>query len=155
MPKSVGNGMTFKRDIETMDDLKKGLLALSDCITFRMKKKELLCCGISISVKDTNFKTVSKQKNLDFPTSSPQIIYNEATSLVSLIWNGKKPLRSLTVTGFDIIPETDLSQMSFLEDGRQEKRAKVESAVKKVRKDFGKSSILYAGVLNNDLGIII
>ena len=155
MPKSVGNGMTFKRDIETMDDLKKGLLALSDCITFRMKKKELLCCGISISVKDTNFKTVSKQKNLNLPTSSPQIIYNEATSLVSLIWNGKRPLRSLTVTGFDIIPETDLSQMSFLEDGRQEKRAKVESAVKKVRKDFGKSSILYAGVLNNDLGIII
>ena len=45
--------------------------------------------------------------------------------------------------------------MNFLEDGRQEKRAKVESAVKKVRKDFGKSSILYAGVLNNDLGIII
>ena len=153
-PKSVGNGMTFKRDIENIDDLKKGLLALSDCITFRMKKKGLLCYGVSVSVKDANFKTISKQKNLAIPTSSPQNIYNEALTLVSFIWDGKKPLRSLTVTGIDIIKQERGEQMSFFENNKQEKKEKLETAVNNLRKNFGKSSILYASVLNNDLGII-
>lgn len=154
MPKSVGNGMTFKRDVDNIEDLKKGILALSDCITFRMKKKKLKCSGISVSVKDAGFKTASKQKILDYPTFSARVIYNEASKLVPFIWDGKKPLRSLTVTGIDMIYENFSEQISFFENKKQNRREELEETVDKVRRNFGKSSILYASVLNNDLGII-
>lgn len=156
MPKSVGNGMTFKRDIYNIEDLKKGIIALSDCITFRMKKKKLKCSGISVSVKDTNFKTVSKQKILDFPTSSTQKIYNESLLIIPFIWDYKKPLRSLTITGIDMVEDLGEHQISLFEADEifSKKHERLEETVDKLRRNFGKSSIVYASVLNNDLGII-
>lgn len=157
LPKSIGNGMTFRRDICDIQDLKKGLLALCDCITLRMQNKSLKVSGISVSIKDTAFKTVSKQKGLDFPTSSVRKIYNEALSLIPLIWDSHQPLRSLTVTGYDISEETSKTQLTLFEEeeNKLRKRQELEYAIKGVRHNFGKSSISYASIINNDLGIII
>ena len=155
-PKSIGNGMTFKRDILNIDDLKKGLLALCDFISSRMKNQSLKVSGISVTLKDTEFKTVSKQKTLDFPTDSPQKLYTQSLSLVPYIWNGEKPLRSLTVTGFDVSECLAKGQLSLFEDDdlTELRHEKLENAVNSVRKSFGKSSVMYASIIDNDLGII-
>ncbi|MBQ2897776.1 MAG: DNA polymerase IV [Clostridia bacterium] len=157
LPKSIGNGMTFRRDISDIEDLKKGILALCDCIASRMQNKSLKVSGISVSIKDTHFKTVSKQKSLDFPTSSAQKIYQEALSIVPFLWDFEKPLRSLTVTGYDISEELAQSQITLFEeeDILLKKQENLDYAINKVRHNFGKSSVLYASILNNDLGIII
>jgi len=156
VPKSVGNGMTFKRDVDNMEDLKKGILVLSDCISVRMKSKKIKCTGICVSIKGADFRTVSKQKGLTAPTSYSRDIYNEVLSIIPFIWDFQKPIRSLTITGIDVASDIDVEQISMFEcdNSNLQKYQRLEEAVDGLKHNFGENSVLYASVLNNDLGII-
>ncbi len=44
--KSVGNGITFRRDLKGKDDILIGITALSDTVAGRLRKYGLKCCGI-------------------------------------------------------------------------------------------------------------
>ena len=65
-------------------------------------------------------------------------------------------MRSLTVTGFDVSESSVKNQLSLFEDEDKTKQRheKLESAVNNVRHNFGKSSVVYASIIDNDLGII-
>ncbi|MDR2157137.1 MAG: DNA polymerase IV, partial [Clostridiales Family XIII bacterium] len=54
--KSVGNGVTFRRDLLGRDDIMIALTALSDTVSGRLRKYGLKCSGVKVDVKDPEFK---------------------------------------------------------------------------------------------------
>lgn len=151
--KSIGKGLTFSRNLLGIEDVRKGLSVLCGYIAFKMREKGLKCTVVTVHIKDTELKTISRQKHLDKPTYLEKEISETAEELILANWNMKKPIRMITVTGSGMVSADIGGQMSLFEDEEEKKEEKLELAIDKIRKAYGKNSIKKANIINNDLGI--
>ncbi|MDR0424553.1 MAG: DNA polymerase IV [Clostridiales Family XIII bacterium] len=160
--KSVGNGITFRRDILGEDEIRTGVTALSDTVAGRLRKYGLKCRGVKVDIKDPLFKTISRQKQLISATNITSEIVGAAMSLILRYWDCTLPIRLITVTAINLQDEGDAEQMSFLcgsGEGAQADpafRAKVERldrAVDMIRRKYGVSAITFGNILHNDIGV--
>ena len=101
--KSIGNGVTFKHDLLTEEEYRIGIDFLSEEIGHRLKKQELLCSTISITVKDEFLKTIQRQRPINPPTDISKEIANMAFEILLDEWNVGKPIRMITVTASNLI----------------------------------------------------
>lgn len=156
MPKSVGNGMTFRRDLVTADEIRVGLISLSEEVAARLRRHKLCAAGLSVTVKGADLKTVSRQKQLKNAADVGRILAEEAFSLVLQIWTVGVPVRSLTVTAMELIPADAASeQISFFDttEAHTEKIGKIEKTVDEIRRRYGYFSMIPGAIMDNDIGI--
>lgn len=152
--KSVGNGITFSRDLYGMDDIMQGLDAVCDLAAARMRAKHVKCTTVQLSIKDENFVTVQRQAPLKVPTQLARELREASAALLRTSWNPRLGIRSLTVTGTGLIPEDSAEQISFFDDIKvDEKEEKRERVMDDIRKKFGHGSIKSAGAIANNIGI--
>ena len=152
--KSVGNGMTFSRDLYGMDELLCGLDAVCDLAAARMRAKHVKCTTVQLSIKDANFVTVQRQAPLAVPTQLARELRDAAAALLRTQWNPRLGIRALTVTGIGLVPEDTAAQIGFFDDvAADEKIEKRERAMDDIRKKFGRGSITSAGALANNIGM--
>lgn len=114
-PKSVGNGLTFPRNLVGWEELGAGAALLSDEVAARLRQLDMKCSTVSIAVRDPNFKDISRQKGLSAPSWLAREITQAAMELLRQSWNPKAPVRALTVTAQSLLP-ADLAteQLSLL-----------------------------------------
>jgi DNA polymerase-4 len=153
--KSVGNGMTFRRDLVGADDISTAVLALSDTVAGRLRKYEMKCQGVKVDIKDPFFKTISRQKQLELPTNLADEIGAAALELIRKSWNLKAPIRLITITGINLAEEGEAEQLSLFTAGRgnREKSEKIERTMDGIRRKYGESAITFGRIINNDIGI--
>ena len=151
--KSVGNSMTFRRDLVSYDEFCMGISVLSESVARRLRSKKLKCTTVQISVKTPDFKIFSKQKPLLRPTNLARDIESAAESL--LIVPGKKPdpVRALSVTGLGLVSDNAPDQMLLVPDETAEKREKLETVIDEIKNRYGEDKIKPAGIMKNDIGI--
>ena len=151
--KSVGNGMTFKRDLYGEKDILCGISYLSESIAVRMRKKGVKCTVVQVTIKDPDLHSIQRQKKLDSPTNLAKDITDKAMEIIRRSWNMKNPIRMLTVTGGGIVPENGAEQISFFDEAKDPKRESLEKTLDAIRDKYGKDSVQNANIMNNDLGI--
>ena len=153
--KSVGNGMTFRRDLVGMEDIKTAVLALSDTVAGRLRSYEMKCQGVKVDIKDPMFKTISRQKQLDLATNLAEEIGEAAVELICKYWRLQDPIRMLTITGISLVDEGEAEQLSIFADEvkNREKSESIERTLDAIRDKFGGSAITFGGILKNDIGI--
>lgn len=154
-PKSVGNGMTFRRDLVTPQDIRLGIGVLADSVAARLRRADRRCTSVQVQIKDTQLHCISRQRALDFATDLERDITAAALELVRASWPEGKPIRMLTVTAQNLTSEDPPQQLNLLQEPheRDEKREKLERAMDAIRKKHGAASLQNARVLGNDLGI--
>ncbi len=152
--KSVGNGITFSRDLYGMEDIMQGLDAVCDLAAARMRAKHVKCTTVQLSIKDENFVTVQRQAPLKSPTQLARELREASAALLQSTWNPRLGIRALTVTGTGLVPEDTAEQIGFFDDVKSDERnEKRERVMDDIRKKFGHGSIKSAGVLANTIGI--
>ena len=151
--KSVGNGMTFKRDLRGEKDILCGIAHLSESIAVRMRSKGVKCTVVQVTIKDPDLISIQRQEKLSSPTNLAKDITEKAMEIIKRSWNMNKPIRMLTVTGNGIIPEDSAQQISFFDEEKNPKQENLEKALDKIREKYGKDAVVSANVINNDLGI--
>ena len=153
--KSVGNNMTFRRNLVSRADIVTGVTALSDEVAARLRAQGLLCTVVQVLIKDTELRSITRQAPLLAPTHLARDIASAALALVDKNWPVNKPIRMLSVTAMGLTDGTDAWQLSLLEPEPQsdQKRERLEQSLDAIRKKYGKSSIASANRLNNDLGL--
>ncbi|MCR5481313.1 MAG: DNA polymerase IV [Clostridia bacterium] len=167
--KSVGNGMTFKRDLVGENDIRTALAALCDTVSARLRKYQMKAGGVKVDIKDNSFKTISRQKQLDIPTNLGSELSAAAFEIIRASWPAGVPVRLLTVTGINLCDENEAVQLSFFselqtgagENARKtakkrrspESSEKLERTMDSIRDRFGAAAITYGGIIDNDLGI--
>lgn len=153
--KSVGNGMTFKRNLSGLSDVRTAILALSDTVAGRLRKYEMKCQGVKVDIKDPMFKTISRQKQLPVSTNLAEEISREALDVIRKSWNMKDPIRMLTVTGISLVDENEEEQLSLFAEDRENrgKSESIERTMDTIRRKYGGSAITFGGIINNDIGI--
>ncbi|MBQ6937044.1 MAG: DNA polymerase IV [Clostridia bacterium] len=152
--KSVGNGMTFRRDLCGERDIMCGISHLSESIAARMRQKGVKCTVVQVTIKDPDLISIVRQEKLDHPTNLAKEITQKAMEIIRHNWNLKKPIRMLTVTGCGIIGEDAQTQISFFDDENESsKRESLEKTLDAIRRKYGKDAVINANILENDLGI--
>lgn len=155
-PKSVGNGMTFRRDLSGEDDLRIGVLYLADSVAARLRRHGLRCRTVAVTVKDPKFHTVSKQKILPRSTDLAKTIAEASLELIRSCWNPSAPIRSITITA-SRFHESGGDQLSLFQSAEETKdpgkRERLEQAVDQVRSRYGRSAVSFGRILKNDIGI--
>lgn len=138
--KSVGNGTTFPHDLIGEEEVRDGVFALSDSIAVRMRRKRLKCTTVQVTIKDPNFKSISRQQKLNAPTYTARDIREAAMDIVKHSWNLKMPIRMITVTGTGLIKDDEIYEQLtlFEEDNTRSKKAeKLEKTVDSLKSRFG------------------
>lgn len=145
--KSVGNGTTFPHDLTHWEEVRAGLAALSDSVAMRLRRQGLYCSGVQVTIKDSSFCSISRQKRLESPTRLMKDIQRAAMELTRSAWRAPTPIRMLTVTALHITESAEsFEQLDLLGAGRavsDARQEKLESAVRAIRDKFGDGSITF------------
>lgn len=149
--KSIGNGITFRHDLSGEEQIKQGIHMLSESVSSRMKRHKVKCNTIRIQIKDTDFKTVSRQRAIESPTNLEKTLRDVSYELLCEIWDINKPIRALTITGANLVSDSVGEQITLFEEETFEKRENLENTIKDLRKKYGFNSVKTADILENDL----
>lgn len=153
--KSVGNGITFRRNLTGDDDILTAVTSLSDTVAGRLRKYQMKAGGVKVDIKDPFFKTISRQKQLHLPTNLAEEIRKASLEIIHTSWKSGSPIRLLTITAINLCDETADEQLSLfsLSTEEREKSESIERTMDNIRKKYGSASIAFGQVIDNDLGI--
>ncbi|MBO5754997.1 MAG: DNA polymerase IV [Clostridia bacterium] len=155
--KSVSNGMTFRHDLTTVDEVKIGLGSLSEEVAYRLRQKDLKCSTVAVTVKDTYLKSYSRQKPVSPATDLAKEIAAAALELIAADVSPSRPIRLLTVAAMGLLKDGEaVEQIGFFDEEktlRRKRTEKLETALDAIRDRFGVGSVQTGAVLGNDIGI--
>ena len=140
--KSIGNGTTTPRDLETDEDVKIVLYNLAESVAARLRKNGFKCRVVEISIRDNKLISFSRQKKLQNATNITGEIAQSAYALFkeNYLWNN--PIRSLGVRGADLVNDNYWEQLDIFSSAEyRDKLLKADRAVDDIRRRFGYFSI--------------
>ena len=155
--KSVGNGITFRRNLLTDDDVITAVTGLADTVAGRLRKYKLKAGGVKVDIKDPYFKTISRQKQLFTPTNLAEELIRASMEIIRSSWRSGAPIRMLTITGINLCDERTEEQITFFEqeEAQHQRGEKIERTMDHIRNKYGSGAITFGQILGNDLGISI
>lgn len=147
--KSVGNSMTYFKDLSDPEDIKALFLILSESVVARMKKYGFKKArNLSITVTDNNLSRTAKMMKMSPPTDLASEIAAYAFGLFEKEVGYRAKVRALGVTISDFC---DAEQMGlFDQPTTREKQANLQAAVENIRSRFGRNSVQRAIVLKDE-----
>ncbi len=151
--KSVGRGMTFSHNLIGLNDIKEEVLPLAEDVATRLRENGLKCCGVQLTIRNPEFKDITRQKQLRQPTYLIIEIFEAAIQILREQWDLNKPIRMLTVTGINLVSENEGEQLSIFDLGEGSKRErieKLEKTVSEIRHRYGKESISLGAYIHKD-----
>jgi len=149
--KSISAEETLAVDIADKDRLKKYLLKHSEDVGRQLRKKGRKARTVTMKVKHSDFKQVTRQTKLSCYTFSSEKIYQASVNLLEA-YHLKKPVRLIGVGASDLDDNQQAIQMDLFagSDGGVEKWEKVDTAVDAIAEKFGKNLITKAGLTDGE-----
>ncbi len=138
--KSVGNSVTYYRDMETQEDVNALLFMLAESVAYRMKKS---CVGkaktLHLSVVDSELNHYGMQTGFATPTNLSSDIAQTAIDLFVKNYTNIKSVRGLGVSVSNFVEEEQL--LLGEEQLKKEKMLKLDCAVEDIRRRFGRNAV--------------
>jgi len=146
-PKCIGNSVTLPQDISSIEKLEEILLALTEQVTFRLRRQKMLANVVNVQLRTNKFIDTSHQKKLTKETSSTKEIYTQAKELLKQMYIRGQQIRliGLRVDGLEEKEKQQISLFDNVKDERQEKQEKLDTAIDKLKEKYGYNLITRAG----------
>lgn len=149
--KSIGHGVTCKRDLENNDDVWKVFLSLSQDVSKRLRKENLFATGVQIGVRDVRFINKQFQCQIDNSTQSATEIAKAAMGLFASNYMWEHRVRAVTVRAINLIDTPCFQQLDFYTDySKAERQRCIDDAVMGLRDKFGEDIIFNCCLMNED-----
>ncbi|HET9941212.1 MAG TPA: DNA polymerase IV [Candidatus Eisenbacteria bacterium] len=142
--KSMGHEITLSENVTSREKALTHLLRLSDQVGRRMRQDGYVGRVVTLKIRDTRFKTITRQRAVPAAMNDEEQIYRTAIALLDENWDGR-PLRLLGVSVSGLASNGEAIQPSLF-DG-DEHRKKMTAAVDSLRDRFGDSALMRAGAL--------
>ncbi len=144
--KSVGHEHTFDVDTADRETLERTLLAMADGVAGRLRSAGVRAGTVTVKIRDTSFRTITRQRTLAEPTDMTEPIYRVALELARPEFRGIR-VRLLGVSASNL---GEREQLSMFSDEEPKRRRAVEAA-DAVRRRFGGDSVTRARLLGAGL----
>ena len=151
-PKSVGNGLTFPKNLVGWEQLRTALSELADEVAVRLRKHGLKCTTVQITVRDPSFKDICRQKRLSAPTYISRDLAQCGMELLHSCWIERQPVRALSITALSLVVERVAGEQVdlFAADAIpcRDKLEKLEKAMDSIRDKYGRGAISIASAVH-------
>jgi DNA polymerase-4 len=146
--KSISASQTFDVDLYQPEEILKEFLRLTEKSADRMRERGLAASTISIKVRFADFKTISRSKTLDLPTTGTQEIFEVAKSLYLALRLDRVLVRLVGVSLDSLVENDDVTQMVLGE--RTSSWQQADRAIDRVKAKFGRSSLRPARLVDGN-----
>ncbi len=148
--KSIGNSTTTPRDMVNNDDVKAVVTVLGESVARRMREQGLKGKTVTISVRDKNLYSFTRQCKLSSSTDVSIEIINKAMTIFYENYKWNNPVRSIgvAVSDFNIDEGIQYDLSGSVE--KREKLEKLERAVDDIRRRFGTYAVQRASLLKDE-----
>ncbi len=151
-PKGIGNSTTLAVDVNDITKLEEILLVLTEQVTYRLRKYNMLANVVNVQLRTKDFKDKSHQRKLSEATSNTKFIYAEAKVLLHEMYKIGTPIRLIGMRVDNLIEKNE-KQLSLFGEQDNEKQDKIDEVVDSLKQKYGFNSITRAGKLS--LGTVL
>ncbi|WP_421939934.1 DNA polymerase IV [Pedobacter sp.] len=140
--KSIGTQATFENDTMDIAKLKSIITGMVTGLTFQLRNQKKLTACITVTIRYTNFETVTQQERIPY-TSLDSILIQKAHHLFEKVYSKRMLLRligvklSHLVNGYEQIGLYDVSEEEY----------SLYQAMDKVRNNFGDEAVVKACIV--------
>lgn len=138
--KGISKETTFFEDTANADILDGHIWRLSEQVSDRAKAKKKAGRVVTLKVKQSDHKSLTRRLSLHQPTQLADMIYRTARGLYDQVAD-KGPFRLIGVGISDLVEEGEADREGDLLDPNAGKRARAERAADQIRAKFGKDAI--------------
>lgn len=149
-PKSIGNSVTLPMDIHNKEELEEVLLALTEQVTYRLRKQELLANVVSVQLRTKNFEDFSHQAKMNSATSSTKEILKNAKNLLSGMFKKGMAIRLIGLRLDNLVSKDEMQISLFGDSENEQKQKNLDNVIDSLNEKYGYGSIIRAGKLNNN-----
>ena len=140
--KSIGHEDTYSKDILDLEPAKRELLSLANRVARRMRRKGLEGKTITLKVKYSDFKLITRSVTLHHYTNDSTEIYSNVCSLLEKTAVGKRPVRLLGISLSNLADSDAGRQLSlFSQEESSEKRKELNKTADSILDKFGNRGI--------------
>lgn len=144
--KSVSHETTFAVDVTDIDEIERTLLALTEGVSARLRSAGIRAGTVAVKVRDSQFRTVTRQKHLPEPSDLTDPLWRAAVELARPEVRGKK-IRLLGVAATQLGQPEQTTMFEIVD----QKQRRVVDATDAVRRRFGPHAMTRASLLNRGL----
>jgi nucleotidyltransferase/DNA polymerase involved in DNA repair len=144
--KSVSHETTFAVDVSDPDEIERTLLALTEGVSARLRAAGIRAGTVAVKIRDSHFRTITRQKHLPEPSDLTDTIWRAALELARPEVRGKK-IRLLGVSATQLGQPEQISMFEVVD----EKQRRVVDATDAVRKRFGDRAVTRGSLLHRGL----
>ena len=146
-PKGIGNSTTLPMDVNDISKLEEILLALTEQVTYRLRRYGLLANVVNVQLRTKDFEDKSHQRKLPEATSSTKEIYAEAKELLHEMYIPGSQIRLIGMRVDNLIEKDEL-QLYLFSHQDNEKQEKLDKVVDELKQKYGYNSVTRAGKLH-------
>jgi len=150
--KSIGNSSTCPRDLETDQDVKIMLYALSESVGARLMEQGFYASTVEFSYVGTNLSfSHTRQTKLEHPTNLSGEIAKTAYGLFKKHYgHWPYPLRKIGVRGSNLVSTNAPRQLTLLENPEKSQQTEdLERTINNLRARYG-NKIIQRGIMHMD-----
>ena len=144
--RSVGHEHTFEVDTSDPEVIERTLLAMADGVAGRLRSAGVRAGTVAVKIRDSGFRTITRQRTLAEPTDMTGPIYSTALELARPEIRGMR-VRLLGVTASNL---GEREQLALFETGEPRHRKAVEAA-DSLRRRYGEGAVTRARLLGAGL----
>ena len=139
-PKSVGCENTFEADLDSTALVLREVLRLSDRVASRLRTKGLCGRTVTLKVRYSNFKTITRSRTLPEELDAASEIYAVARSMYAKLASEKARVRLLGVSLSGLSPGPPRRQLDLL-TARPRRETAASAAIDQIRGRFGEGAV--------------
>ena len=137
--KSISSSETFDQDLDSREEILKEFLRLTERSVERMREKGFAAGTISIKVRFTDFKTISRSKTVDLPITGTQEIFEVVKNLYLALNLEDVLIRLVGVSLDSLVEDEEINQMVLGQ--RSSGWQQADKAVDRIKNKFGSASL--------------
>lgn len=149
-PKSIGNSVTLPVDISDIEQLEEVIVALTEQVTYRLRKENLLANVVNVQLRTKDFEDFSHQAKLDCATSSTKEILKKAKELLNEMYRQGIFIRLIGVRVDNLVEKDELQLSLFGNTESHNKQEKLDKILDGLNEKYGYDFVKRAGKMNID-----
>ncbi len=139
---SIGREETFDEDIRSREEAERVLLALSEEVGWRLRRKGLFARTITLKVRLGSFDTFTRQQTLPEPIAYDEDIFREAQTLFRAF--SMPPGQGIRLLGVSAGNLSEGGEVSLFDD--HEKKDRLYGAIDSLKRRFGEGVLTRAAL---------
>ncbi|MCY4609737.1 MAG: DNA polymerase IV [bacterium] len=139
--RSISSETTLHDDTAELARLRRILWQLSENVSERMRKAGLASRGVTLKLKTSNFRIITRNRHLQHPTRSAEEIFLVGEALLGRETDGRT-FRLIGIGVHDFVDSGDTAFGDLFDHARKQSNVRVDEALDAVRQRFGRDSLV-------------